>query len=345
MGLLRRLRIRHRGTRQRQLLIRICAALALVPVELLGRGTATDLADLLGLPAITLIAAVWLAVDAEARGAAAETGRRLWASLRGRLPEIGVDLRGEPVIPYGTPAFIRGLVGLCALLTAAELAWIFQVRVPLRGVVLHGSYVVWLLCTALLWTALLSTIALSAFLVVIFVHDALRIQRGDEPHRRRRATWIGGYIAVALLGATLVPNWIALMALWGCVALSTLAHLSRPLAELRILWRDPGGRVGAFNGYHWYAGQTTLVWWIAMIVLLAGLGRNALGGPSTGDTPVTNVLGTAAAWFAGPAALVLLWFWSALLYFVKRRDPAAPCPTGVHLAPDPAVDDAARRRA
>src|SRR5438128_78518 len=101
-----------------------------VAVELLGRHTATDLHDLLGLFALGLVGGLvglrhrrrplpWVTHLASAAG-------RVGTALRQATFEIGIDLRGTPRVRRGTPPIVVwlavGLTGwaLLAALFAAD---------------------------------------------------------------------------------------------------------------------------------------------------------------------------------------------------------------------------------
>jgi hypothetical protein len=318
---------------KRTIAVRAGFVAGLLALEALGRHSASDIGDLLGVSALAAVVTIWLAYDASAKQAIARLARRGGAALVDRMPTVGLDLRGEPVLPRGEPAVFRWFGGIFALCTALELGWILGVGAPFREFVLRGSYTIMMLLTGLLWSALLVVITLSICLAYIAIHDTMRTHYGDWPHRRRRIASMVGYGVIAASGIAFLPQWIALACLGAGIALYPIAGTLDPPPRLRLLWRERDGSVGSFDLYQWIVAQAVLIGWPAAILVVAGLGDRAFGIGTGHSTPITTALATAAIWCAGPAMMAVAVFSIGMLHRSVRRDPARRCPTTVHLTP------------
>ncbi|MHC4937507.1 MAG: hypothetical protein ACYTHK_00890 [Planctomycetota bacterium] len=316
---------------RRDFAVRACCLFGVVVIEVLGRRSPTDVEDLYGLGALSAVIALWLGLDREARAGSRRLGRRIREGFLARMPIIGLDLRGEPVLPRGEPRVFRTFAALCALITALELGWVLGIGESFRAFAMRGSYVLMLLLTAVLWLSLLLVLLLAVGLTYIIVHDSLRSHFGDREHRRRRLTCMAAYGLTVLIGMLILPEWIALLTLGIGIALYPIAGTLDPPPPLRLLWRDPDGRVGSFDLYQWVVSQAILFGWPIAIFVVAGLGGRAFGLPTSGGTPITHALASATIWCAGPAMIVIAAFGVGLLHRAMRRDPARRCVTSVHV--------------
>ncbi|MHC4409332.1 MAG: hypothetical protein ACYS0F_10040, partial [Planctomycetota bacterium] len=336
-------RLRRRSGQTRLLAARAGFAACLVVIESLGRHSATDVADLLGVGVLATGVALWLAFDPSARSAIVGWARRGGEALVDRMPTVGLDLRGEPVLPRGEPAVFRWFGGIFALCTALELGWILGVGAPFREFVLRGSYTIMALLTGLLWSALLVVITLSIGLAYIAIHDTMRAHYGDRPHRRRRMASMAGYGVIAASGIAFLPQWVALALLGAGIALFPIAGTLDPPPRLGLLWRERDGRVGSFDFYQWIVAQAVLLGWPAAMLAVAGLGGRAFGIGTSHSTPITMALATTAIWCAGPAMIAVAVFAIGMLHRSVRRDPARRFATTVHVTPT--VPQGEQRRA
>src|SRR5262245_27039871 len=123
-------------------------AVVVVGVEALGRGSGTDLHDLL---AVFTLAMFGVLVGLRHRSrplawvsALGRAASRVGTALRGWTFEIGLDLRGEPRVRRGSPPVVLALAaGLAAW---AALAAAFAGRLPhdLRATLVSAVYLAYL---------------------------------------------------------------------------------------------------------------------------------------------------------------------------------------------------------
>jgi hypothetical protein len=343
MKLLPRLRIfRRLAGAKRLVAIRAAFVSGLVALEVLGRRSRSDIDDLYGLGALTILVVSWLGFDRAARRRVATRVLGIGRGLAARMPVIGIDLRGEPVLPRGEPKLLQSFAVTCALATALELGWILGIDASFRDVARHGSYLLLLVGTAAMWLGLLAILLLAVALSYVIIHDALRSQLGDRAHGRIRRVSVLAYAVIALAGMAFLPVWVALVLLGVGIALYPIAGAIHPPPRLSFLWRDPDGGVGSMDIHQWVGAQAILLGWPAALFVVAGLGGSAFGLPTEGDTPVSHALAAATAWCAGPAMVVVSGFTVMLLDRFIRNDPAMPCPTSVHVAAEVATPERER---
>lgn len=319
-----------------------CLLLAVVLcVEVLGRSGTSDLHD--GV-AISLLATVVL-LSYVAWGRRALRWARPFAQLfdsvvlarvRARKFEIGIDLRRSPPVPSGMPPLIRDLLVGATVLLAALLVLVFAGRESYRAVASQTLYIGYLLSLLALWVALLVTVAASILLPVAFIHDAFAARRlAPTPNARHtELVAIGGYFAAVLvLGVSLpvwVPNVLAACALGSF--LLTMWWSQTP--SVTLLWRRRGGE--AVRSLEWRSYETCCALIVAVSffdLLLLSLGGAAIGiAPRDGEVMwVTTKLGAVAAWLGGMALTSGSIFATGWLAGQRRRDPAQPCPTSIHV--------------
>ena len=322
-----------------------------VALECFGRVAANDWAD--GLAALALVAGVVLVGVRHKRQ---PLGWVRWLAGRaGRLVRLGYqhghDLRGVPPYPARLPGVAwwaaGGLAGWAAVAGAVGLA----VPGGLRGVLVQGSYVVYLTGLVVVWAALAAA-ALAGLYLPHFVYE---LAGG------RRAGWAGRFVfltaylsAVGSL-ANLVPPVVPLVVA-GLGAGLVVGRLARRKPDdAAFLWRrtaaDP---IAAVPSRLFMAAVATLAGLAAAAAVVTACGPRLVAWPAASPfrpadarpadldgLVLSPALGQAAAWLMpGVVAAV-----AVSLAAARRSDPAARTPPTVQIAGDrPAPEAAAAAR-
>jgi hypothetical protein len=322
----------------------LCAFVA--GLEVAGRYTTSDVHD--GLAACLLVVAV-VAVALRHKHRPLPWVQKLGALGRAAVERFawlrydhGVDLRGTPPLPRGTPALAGAAVALfvlwCAL--AAGLWALFPDG--WRAVSFYSSYTLYLGALVGLWGALLAVTFFGVFFVVMSIDKWLKDWLGETDRRGAELAVVVGY-AVLVSGIAWVVPPAAILGLCLLVALGALAvYAPRGTDGPALLWRPrPGAPVLAVPFRRALAVVTGLVALFVFNLLLTACGGRLFAAARPDDAmPLTALLGTVAAW-AVPGLLVVLLLklrgaWSA--------DPARRTPPTLHiLGSDP--NDVRRARA
>ena len=305
---------------------------AAIGLEALGRTSPADAVDGVG---VALLAT--LTTSAVSRHKARL--RALWESERvQRLTRpfhlrFGVDLRGEPALPYRVPGawalLVAAVVVAVGLLFANAEAFPTAARESIRGV----SGLVWLLLLGVVWTFLGAATLFAWALAHGFLESRLLSRGLLTPTTQRVLRYC---IAIGLIaslgGAVFLPLRWALLPL----LLAGLLHAALTIPagySLRLVWRRADGTGGPAWGRLgvWNAGVVMgLVLLSTIPILLAGGDRLATPGPP--QTAVTGLLARGFAWSAAAVAPVLLSMETWALFAGWLSDPARPCAPGVLLS-------------
>ncbi len=318
----------------------------LVGLELVGRGTTSDVADLL---ALLVLGAMWT-IAGLVRGGAwedvieslGEAGTRLLEAITAAWPDVGIDLTNDGTTPTRVPKIVVRLSLFLLASLAVSAAWGAWSETPLRPMLAPHAYLVWLALVALLWAALLLIASFGALLVVLVTRQ---VQWLRAPRTRRSTRRIAGTVILTLVVLALyVPVEVALVPLLLAIALPPLAARALRIPRLTLLWRTPAD--GAVHGIDWSTAlwQEMVVPYLGiLLVLVWGLAGAWTTSPDPlGTTPVTTVLARGAAWLVGPVLLATVIVLFRRVARLAREDPAAPCPTTVHITPIAATWDRGR---
>ncbi len=303
-------------------------------IEVFGRDSGRDFAELLWLPALALAIWIWLVLDERAVELACELGERGEEALESVFSMWGVDLRGEPALPRRLPSMLRTGAFVASLLVVALVGWTLLSTTPFRDFVRQGSYVLLLLLTAVHWSLLLLVLAWSILAVYLGVRFYLKARSPDAPTTLRVGLALAAYLSVVAACFAFAPVWVALPILAAgplrYLFFAAAGRVTRP----RVLMRDgPRGLTSSSLGA-WLVMQAICLWGPAALVVGLALGQRAIGGAAGDSTPVTDALATAAAWAAGPASLLLAFFDMASIRRHLGLSPERTVPTSVHLVPD-----------
>lgn len=311
----------------------------LVLVELLGRRSATtDLHDLLAVAILGVLAVIinqrhretpipwvrWLA----------ERWQRLLLRGRAFAMDVGVDLRGQPALPRGTPPVL--LAALIGVTVAVLVLLLFADEFPtgLRDLTTRVSYLLYLVLLVAMWAALLGMMVTSVLQAAALIHDALISQFAGRHEQRRRFEWwcLMGLFSTLMLAGLLLPPWLPLAI---CAAALTINLLTIPIPSnpnVYFVWRYRGsdGPVRAIPWGRWTILAFTLKVLSLLALILLARGAAVLGqaAESWETMLITSLLGIGLAWFGSGALLVIV----AQMVIGRLRDPARAARPILHLA-------------
>jgi hypothetical protein len=309
----------------------LCAFL--VGLEVAGRHATTDVHD--GLAAGALIAA-GVAVALRHKREPLPWVRKLGALGRAAVARCawlrydhGIDLRGTPPVPRGTPALVWALAGLFVLWggLAAGLWALFPGG--WRELAFYSSYTLYVAALVALWGALLTVTFVGVFVPVMTIDNWLKGRRGETDRRAIELAVVVLY-AVFVSGVAWVVPPAAVLGLCLLVALAALAaYLPAGTDGPALLWRTaPERPVRAVPLRRALAVVTGLAALLVFNLLLTACGGRLFAVSRPDDAmPLTGLLGTVAAWLVpGLLAVVLLKLRSGW-----NADPARRTPPALHV--------------
>ncbi len=321
--------------RSSALLGRFVLVAGLAAIEIFGRSSTRDVAELLWMPVLALAVAAWLALDRKVFSTLSRWGRAADAYLDAVTLSVPLDLRGKPPIPRRLPTYVLVLAPAMAVAAALLVARALFATTPFRDLVRAASYVLLLAWTALAWAALLLAIALCVIGVALFARAVARVHRGGENEARAAARpWWLAYLVLVTLCVAFAPVWVAppLVGLVFVVRIAIAA--ARPIDSPALLWAEERRGVGSYSVHSYLFVKALEMWGCGGLLVLAALGPRALGGAAGDATPISDALGTVTAWCWAFAAVVAAGFEFWTIRRALWRSPERPVPTRVHLAPE-----------
>jgi len=288
----------------------------LTALELLGRSSPSDLADLLALSVIGLLAVLMALIHQKHPLRTAALLQDVCGRLKCLWPlhniELGVDLRKSPPLPRGVP---RSWSVLLAGLTTALL--LLAVAAPYfphaaRDFLVERFYLGYVLLLGILWGSMAAAIIATAILPWAAIHDwFIETYRGEglRPVRREMQLTCGVFLLL-MFGAMVLPRWVPLLGF----SILFVVHGSILLLAnggLIILWKDRrGGAVKSFDGriLLWGQGAIPLLLLVNLALLSRGDSFRPLAGAALDESlPLTTALGEVLIWtsLAGLSALTL----------------------------------------
>lgn len=315
----------------------LAAALA---VEVLGRGTTSDLHDGLALSVLgSLILASYLVGGRSSLGwiqpVRAALHRWVVHPLRARRFEIGIDLREQPPVPAGTPPLIRDLMVTLGGTTLVLLVLSTITDVSYRAAAIRVLYLGHLVAISALWLTLLLALATAILVPIACIHDALtaRHVRLEPRARRNQKLCMAGYFGAGILGFATLPIWVP-VALTAASVGTLLVALWRPSTPpVTLLWRLRCGsepRSLAWRTYETYCAVAVALIFTCLVLLSLGLAGFGFG-QTDPAMPVTTTLGKLVAWAGGLAVssgAVFATFW---IRRQSQRNPEQAFPTSVWI--------------
>ena len=322
----------------------------LVALEIVGRGSASDLQDALAVVGLGFAVAI----------AAARHRRRplpwvSWLAARGsrfvsRIKRLkydhGIDLRGSPPLPRKVPRLAwwlaAGVTGWAAL---AGLSW-YLFPDGWRNLAASTFYLGYLAVLAVVWAGLVACLVVGIYVPVLLLDDLLRRWFPRENDRRgAEVCLLAAYILATGTLATVVPAAVVL-ALFAATALLAMLAAARPGgADPAVLWRTgPGRPIYAVPLHRLVAGAVALAAGLVFALLLTACGGRLFGEHTFPESmPVTAFLGTVTAWLApGAGLLAAVKVLSGLMDDPARQMPPTLRPRGTDPAAVRAVAAAVR---
>lgn len=311
----------------------------LVPVEIIGRRSTSDLHDLLALAALMPVAA--LAVIRHKRSplpgvtALADLGHRALDSCKTCTFQLGLDFRGEPPVKRGIPPVIGWSIVAMAIATA--LTWLMSAFSPhdVRNAIMTVSYVGYLVLLIGLWLALAFANLLIAFISIAIIHDSLINRRRGTGIRARRGVAVALMIWFGLLTFTgaVVPLRFAPLVCLTLGGTYLLGAIPARKYVVQFLWRPHHSiQVRSMPWGRWVTCQFLLISFAVLALIFASCGA-VIGGDETAHTimPLTTLLGAFLAWL-GPGLLAILCVSTVIS---RRRDPSRHAPPVAHVTLHP----------
>lgn len=311
--------------------VALCAFV--VGLEVAGRWATSDVHDGLG-ACLLLTAGIAVALRHKHRplpwvsklGALGRSAVERFAWLR---YDHGVDLRGTPPVPRGTPALAGATVVLFVLWGAVAAGLWALFPDGWRALSFYSSYTLYLVALVALWGALLTVTFFGVFVPVMTIDKWLKDRLGETDRRGAELFVVVGY-AVAVSGIAWVVPPAAILAVCLVVALGALAvYAPRGSDGPALLWRSrPGAPVLAVPFRRALAVVTGLAALFVFNLLLTACGGRLFTGQRPDDAmPLTALLGTVAAWLVPGLLVVLL----AKLRSGWKADPARRTPPTIHV--------------
>ena len=307
----------------------------LVCIEIMGRRSSTDLADLVHL---LMLVVVGLFVHARHRerplawvsGCMAAYRTVLEWSQRLRI-EIGFDMRGSPPLPRRLPAAMLLLFGVLGMLFTLNVFGAAEFPAALREFGVSTCYLGYLLLLALLWSLVSVAVLFAIFIPIAILHDLCLYDRTGKPHldRRREYRVVVAFFVMLFLAAVLLPLWVHLT-FCGIACLVNIATLTIPAnRQVQLIWRSKsGGPIWAIPWGLWVVCEFLALTLIYVNLALLTAGSEIVGQPRANETmSITSFMGSVLLMMT-PGVLGTLLLQTVL---GRLRDPARPEPPVLHV--------------
>ena len=328
----------------------LLVAVAALAVEIVGRQTTTDYQDAFALTLIGVVGGLVYCsrgkpAFAWARPAINVLGHAA-AALRTRRFEVGFDLREQPPVPAASPPLIKEALAALGVTLAGLLLLNLGYSFDVRSVAIQVLYTAYLACLALLWGALFFVIVTCLLLPIACIHDGFASRHATPAPRscRPETLAITSYFGLTALAGLTLPLWMATAVIVVTVTGFAATVWRRGGPTVALLWRQRGGHRTWSLDWRTHELQCVTVLALGLLALVWA----SAGGPALGlsridsSTPFTHCLGAITAWLGAAALGTGSSFASYWLLNQRRRNPARPCPTALHLSGScPAVERAA----
>ena len=326
----------------RDQILAVGAVAYLLVLETIGRQVRGPITDLF-LSASLVVGVAWLAA-AHSRSSISWLSlvmrklQRLQRFVHGHLFRIGWDLRRAPLVPRRVPAVLLFTTAVCGALTLGALIWNLWQPISGRESLGRVSTVAFAAAQTVLWCALLAMICGVIFAAPALLRDLYvchQMAYPQEQQRRIRGGWFFLlFLMLSIAGMYWLPVSWATLILAGSFLVITVSIWLPPRREFDFIWQ-PRGRAVVFSmSWRTYISlANSIVMLLCLFFILLAVGPKAVGlsepGPET--VSVSRALGTLASWISATGAAVVLAPLAWLELTTKRRDPAVPSPTRVHV--------------
>jgi hypothetical protein len=286
---------------------------ALAWLELIGRRTASDVADGFLLSCVVFLVACTTLIHVQWKLKSVVALLRFARSLKAWFTAAGLtygaDLRGTPPIPRRWPrrwfwAFV--LTASTTVVLSMKLRWF---PIGFRELLAGRCYLAYLSSLAILWSALLSAALVHSLFAWGCLHDAIVGTFLGQGRRSLRQELGITCAVVALLaaGACFLPIQVPLGIFLLLFSIYSGACCLLP-ASLVILWRpQSGGVVRSIDGRAWYWMQGVMPILISAVLVLVSRGETWSGSALRSKMPLTALLGQLFAWCAVAGTTALTW--------------------------------------
>ncbi|QVL34459.1 hypothetical protein KIH39_11285 [Telmatocola sphagniphila] len=297
-------------------------------LEIFGRFTKSDVHDVVGLCFLMLLSILILErhrmnpiqwVSAGSRAI-----ERIFSITNSVKFEIGIDFRGSPPIPRGTPKILYVLPVCLALSTLLGFgAWTLFPN-GWRQPLIQVCYLAYLVSLLVLWGSVVLCVFVGGFFLPIMLLDRLLPDsRGAGSRLNRVHVLFVCYVSTMILAGFFVPFWV-IPSLCGVALLAVAVGTLIPTSSgVQFVWRkNPQAKVWSITSRKMIllAAATIVLGLTALITLSSG---NVVLGFSEKDCcmPVTSVMGVVLGWLV-PGTLLS---GTLMLWTMWKQNPSRPC--------------------